>query len=52
MDGLSVPAHGLKLLSGTANRGLAEEIAGHLGIDLCKVHLGRFAVGEISVRID
>jgi ribose-phosphate pyrophosphokinase len=52
MDGLSVPSHGLKLLSGTANRGLAEEIAGHLEIDLCKVHLGRFADGEISVRID
>src|SRR5436853_55206 len=52
MDGLAVPSHGLKLLSSIANRGLAEEIAGHLGIDLCKVHLGRFADGEISVRID
>ena len=27
MDGLAVPSHGLKLLSGTANRPLAEEIA-------------------------
>src|ERR1041385_987200 len=52
MDGLSVPSRGLKLLSGTANRGLAEEIAGQLGVDLCKVHVGRFADGEISVRID
>src|ERR1041384_4481330 len=52
MDGLAVPSHGLKLLSGTANRALAQEIAGHLGVDLCKVHLGRFADGEISVRID
>jgi ribose-phosphate pyrophosphokinase len=52
MDGLAVPSHGLKLLSGTANRPLAEEIARHLGIDLCRVHLGRFADGEISVRID
>jgi ribose-phosphate pyrophosphokinase len=52
MDGLAVPSHGLKLLSGTANRALAEEIACHLGVDLCKVHLGRFADGEISVRID
>jgi ribose-phosphate pyrophosphokinase len=52
MDGLAVPSHGLKLLSGTANRGLAEEIARHLGVDLCKVNLGRFADGEISVRID
>src|SRR5947207_4921029 len=52
MDGLSVPSHGLKLLSGTANRGLAEEIARHLGIELCRVNLGRFADGEIAVRID
>jgi ribose-phosphate pyrophosphokinase len=52
MDGLAVPSHGLKLLSGTANRALAEGIAGHLGIELCKVNLGRFADGEISVRID
>ena len=52
MDGLAVPSHGLKLLSGTANRGLAEEIAQHLGVELCRVNLGRFADGEISVRID
>ena len=52
MDGLAVPSHGLKLLSGTANRALAEEIARHLGIELCRVNLGRFADGEISVRID
>src|SRR6476660_7851472 len=52
MDGLSVPSHGLKLLSGTANRGLAEEIARNLGIERCKVNLGRFADGELSVRID
>jgi ribose-phosphate pyrophosphokinase len=52
MDGLAVPSHGLKLLSGTANRVLAEEIARHLGIELCRVNLGRFADGEISVRID
>jgi ribose-phosphate pyrophosphokinase len=52
MDGLAVPSHGLKLLSGTANRGLAEEIARNLGVELCKVNLGRFADGEISVRID
>ena len=52
MDGLSVPQHGFKLLSGTANRPLAEEIARGLGIDLCKVTLSRFADGEIFVRID
>ena len=43
---------GFKLLSGTANRPLAEEIARHVGIDLCKVTLTRFADGEIFVRVD
>jgi ribose-phosphate pyrophosphokinase len=52
MDGLSVPSHGFKLLSGTANRALAEEIARQIGTDLCKVTLSRFADGEIFVRID
>jgi ribose-phosphate pyrophosphokinase len=52
MDGLSVPSHGLKLLSGSANRPLAEAVATHLGMDLTRVSLGRFADGEISVRID
>jgi ribose-phosphate pyrophosphokinase len=52
MDGLSVPSHGFKLLSGTANRALAEEIARHIGVELCKVTLSRFADGEIFVRID
>jgi ribose-phosphate pyrophosphokinase len=52
MDGLSIPQHGFKLLSGTANRPLAEEIASGLGVDLCKVTLSRFADGEIFVRID
>jgi ribose-phosphate pyrophosphokinase len=52
MDGLSVPSHGFKILSGTGNRALAEEIARHIGVDLCKVTLTRFADGEIFVRID
>src|SRR3954462_5439866 len=52
MDGLSVPSRGLKLLSGTANRPLAEEIARNLGIELTRLNLGRFSDGEISVRID
>ncbi|OYV73142.1 MAG: ribose-phosphate pyrophosphokinase [Gemmatimonadetes bacterium 21-71-4] len=52
MDGLSIPSHGFKILSGTANRALAEEIARHIGIELCKVTLTRFADGEIFVRID
>ncbi len=52
MDGLSVPAHGFKLLSGTANRPLAEEIARHIGVEVCRVTLSRFADGEIFVKID
>jgi ribose-phosphate pyrophosphokinase len=52
MDGLSVPSHGFKILSGTANRALAEEIVRHIGVELCKVTLTRFADGEIFVRID
>jgi ribose-phosphate pyrophosphokinase len=51
MDGLAVPSRGLKLLSGTGNPALAREIADNLGVDLCRVSLGRFADGEISVRI-
>ena len=52
MDGVSVPKHGFKLLSGTGNQPLAQEIAGHLGADLCRVTCSRFADGEIFVRID
>jgi ribose-phosphate pyrophosphokinase len=52
MDGLAVPAHGFKLLSGTGNRPLAEEIAKQLGIGLCKLTCTRFSDGEIFVRID
>ena len=52
MDGLAVPSHGFKLLSGTGNRPLAEEIAKQLGISLCKLTCARFADGEIFVRID
>ncbi|HEU4993197.1 MAG TPA: ribose-phosphate pyrophosphokinase [Gemmatimonadaceae bacterium] len=52
MDGLSVPSHGFKLLAGTANRPLAEEMARHIGVELCKVTMSRFADGEIFVRID
>ena len=52
MDGLAVPSRGLKLLSGSANRPLAEAVADSLGVPLTRVNLGRFADGEISVRID
>lgn len=52
MDHLPGGFRGFKLISGTANRGLAEEIARYLGVELCKVTLSRFADGEIFVRID
>jgi ribose-phosphate pyrophosphokinase len=52
MDELSVPRRGFKLLAGTANRALAEEIAACLGIELGKVTMSRFSDGEIFVRID
>jgi ribose-phosphate pyrophosphokinase len=52
MDHLSSGTRGFKLLSGTANRGLAEEIARNLGVELAKVTNSRFADGEIFVRID
>ena len=52
MDELSVPRRGFKLLAGTANRALAEEISRCLGVELCKLTLTRFADDEIFVRID
>src|SRR5689334_3005523 len=52
MDGLSVPSHGFKLLAGSSNRPLAEEIARSLGVELCRLTCSRFADGEIFVRID
>ncbi len=52
MDGLSVPSHGAKVISGSANRALSEEIGRYMGIDLCKTTSTRFADGEIFVRID
>ncbi len=52
MDGLAVPIHGMRLLTGTANRPLVDEIAQKLGIELTKATVTRFADGEIFVRID
>ncbi len=42
----------MMLLSGTANRPLAERIAERLGGTLCDVTIKRFSDGEIFVRID
>lgn len=52
MDRLGGFKGGFKILSGTANPALAEEIAGHLGSELCRVAVQRFADGEVFVRID
>src|SRR6478735_7434979 len=52
MDGLSVPAHGFKLLAGPANPDLCAEIAQTLDVPFCKTTVNRFADGEIFVRID
>ncbi|HEY7861231.1 MAG: ribose-phosphate diphosphokinase [Gemmatimonadales bacterium] len=52
MDELNVPRRGFKLLAGTANHALAEEIAACLGVELGKVTMSRFSDGEIFVRID
>src|SRR6188474_216326 len=52
MDGLSVPAHGFKLLAGPANPDLCAEIAGSLDVERTKLTVNRFADGEIFVRID
>jgi len=40
------------MLSGTANRPLAEEIAHHIGMPLADVTVKRFADGEIFVRLN
>ena len=53
MDGqIPASARHFKILSGTSNQPLVEEIARHLGAERCKVTCSRFADGEIFVRID
>ena len=52
MDGLSVPAHGFKLIAGPGNPDLCAEIARTLDVPFCKTTVNRFADGEIFVRID
>jgi ribose-phosphate pyrophosphokinase len=52
MTEISLSRSQMLLLSGTANRALAEEVAEHLGQPLCHVTIRRFADGEIFVKID
>ena len=40
------------LFSGNANRGLAQDIATHLSINLGKAKVGRFSDGEVDVEIE
>jgi ribose-phosphate pyrophosphokinase len=43
---------GLKLITGSANRPLAEKVAAQLGVHLSDVTLDRFADGEIQCKIN
>jgi len=52
MTDLSLSRSQMLLLSGSANRPLAQEVAAHLGQPLCQVTLRRFADGELFVKID
>jgi ribose-phosphate pyrophosphokinase len=52
MTDLSMSRSQMLLMSGTANRPLAEEVAAHLGQPLCAITIRRFADGEIFVKID
>src|SRR4026209_1338593 len=52
MTDLSLSRRQMLLLSGSANRPVAEEVAAHLGQPLCQITIRRFADGEIFVKID
>ena len=41
----------LKIISGTANRPLAESIASFLGMKLCSIDIRRFSDGEIFIKV-
>lgn len=40
------------ILSGNAHKQLSEDISKHLGIQLGKCQIGRYADGEVSIKID
>jgi ribose-phosphate pyrophosphokinase len=52
MADISLSQSHMLLLSGSANRALAEELAQHVGQPLCRVTIKRFADGELFVKID
>src|SRR5579862_358060 len=47
-----VPRRRLELVSGRAHPALAQEIASHLGVELCGADLREFANGEIHCRYE
>jgi len=50
-SGLSNAQHDLKLIAGSGNPELAEEISGRLGIPLVKTDIKQFNDGEVSIKI-
>jgi ribose-phosphate pyrophosphokinase len=42
----------LRILTGTAHPGLAEEIASQLGVNLARMTVDRFSDGEVCIKID
>jgi len=42
----------LKVLTGTANRGLTEEVAGYLGVEISDMLVTKFSDGEVRVQIN
>lgn len=44
--------NGLKIISGSSNRSLAEKIAAYLEVELCDVLLDRFGDGEIRAKVN
>lgn len=51
-DKMLIDKEQICILKGNANPKLAEDIAKHIGINLCAAHVGRFNNGEIQVMID
>src|ERR1044071_281001 len=52
MADISLSRSQMLLLSGSANRAWAEELAQHVGQPLCRVTIRKFADGELFVKID
>lgn len=52
-DCFGLDAHtGIKLFTGNANKPLASHIANDLGMKLGKLHVGRFADGEVNIVVN